>query len=99
MKFSQLSYLLLSTIPAVLSYTNTYTGEVTAQKGIPQDCQTLLKIYDHFKLSRPGFVTGEVMISCCYYESRRLHSMDTFATTEWECENDSQVQNNHITSM
>jgi len=83
----------------IKAYTNTFNGEVQIPSDTPPDCVNLLKLYDYFNLGRPGFIVGEVMYNCCYYETRRLHSMDNYATTEWECENYSQAPNNHITSM
>jgi hypothetical protein len=83
----------------VFSYENTSTGPIQIPSDVPTDCVTLYKIYEHFKLGRPGYIVGDVMFNCCYYEVRRLHSMDVFATNEWECENDSQAPDNHITSV
>jgi len=99
MKLLNLSYILLSSIPMVFSYENTSTGPIQIPSDVPTDCVTLYKIYEHFKLGRPGYIVGDVMFNCCYYEVRRLHSMDVFATNEWECENDSQAPDNHITSV
>ncbi|ORX80576.1 hypothetical protein BCR32DRAFT_268790 [Anaeromyces robustus] len=82
-----------------MAYVNPYEGEVQVPSDVPYDCVNLLKLYDYFNLGRPGFIVGEVMFNCCYYENRRLHSMDVYATTEWECENDTQVKDNHITSI
>jgi len=99
MKLSKLLCILLSSITTVFSYENNNTGPVQIPSDVPTDCVTLFQIYEHFNLGRPGYIVGDVMFNCCYYEVRRLHSMDVYATTEWECENDSQNPDNHITSI
>ncbi|KAG4086797.1 hypothetical protein H8356DRAFT_961901 [Neocallimastix lanati (nom. inval.)] len=99
MKLPNLSYILLSSIPVVFSYENSSTGQIQIPSDVPEDCLTLYKIYEYFNLGRPGYIVGNEMLNCCYYEVRRLHSENIYATTEWECENDSQNPNNHITSI
>jgi len=99
MKLSKIAFILSSSIATVFSYVNKNTGPVQIPSDVPTDCVTLFQIYEHFNLGRPGYIVGDVMFNCCYYEVRRLHSMDVYATTEWECENDTQDPNNHITSI
>jgi len=88
MKIFNLLYLLLPFITTV-----------AFSADIPSDCIILHKIYDHFKLDVTGLIVDNVIQNCCSYESRRNHSPDGYATTEWECQSDLDDPNNHITSM
>jgi len=88
MKIFNLLYVLL---PSIIT--------VTFAANIPSDCIILHKIYDHFKLDETGLTVDNVIQNCCSYESRRNHSSDGYATTEWECQSDLDDPNNHITSI